>query len=356
MRLHDEVRAAVARVLTSPPRLRYLLDHGLGDVVTLARFLTQVVPLAERQIAEFGALAERIPDERIRALARETLDRKGFHVAGACVLATFLPPGAREHYVEIVAPLESIYDFLDSICDRHPAIAPEAFRPLHEALLDAVDPERPLQSYYRAGPEGDDGDYLAALVRRTRRALARLSDYEALLPHLHDAVERYADHQSYKHLPAGERAAALEGWARAAGAAYPELRWWEYAAACGSQFHVYAPLYAAFCSDLPQAERAYHAYFPAFSALHVLLDAFIDRDEDRRHGELNWVQLYRDPIEFIARARHLTALARKGLPQLPEPSYHRFALRIMTLFYATHPKVFAQGLDPEASALLRALC
>ena len=36
--------------------------------------------------------------------------------------------GCRARYVEIVAPLETIYDYLDNLCDRHPEVAVEAIR------------------------------------------------------------------------------------------------------------------------------------------------------------------------------------------------------------------------------------
>ena len=353
--LTEEINWAFRRVLLGPQRLAFLARGGMDDALDLRRFFVHVVPLARAALARLERLAERIPDSELRAQAFSSLTSKAYHVAGACILATFLPSGAREHYVEVVAPLETIYDFLDCLCDRPPQTEPRAYRQLHEALVDALDPSRPLHEYYLYGPPGDDGDYLVTLVRRTRRALVRLGDYELLLPHFRRAAALYADTQSFAHLPAGEREQALIDWHRREGGPYGDLSWWEFAAAAGSQFHVYAPLYEAFCSDFERIGAAYDAYFPAFCALHVLLDAFIDRDEDRVHGELNWVECYASQRAFLDRARTFAQRARAGFSNLGMPRAHRFALRIMTLFYLTHPKIDRRNLDQEAIALLATL-
>ncbi len=333
----------------------FLLRGGLDDALDLRRFLVHVVPLAHRAIARLQRLAERIPDSELRSQALSSLTAKAYHIAGASILATYLPSMAREHYIEIVAPLEAIYDFLDSLCDRHPETGPQAFRQLHEALFDALDPHRPLHEYYAYGPPGDDGDYLRTLVIRVRSALRCLSDYELLLPYFREAAALYADTQTFKHLPNGENERACIEWHARKGTRFGDLSWWEFGAAAGSQFQVYAPLYAAFCSEFERLGQTYDAYFPAFSALHVLLDSFIDRAEDRAHGELNWMECYPSPQAFVERAATLADRARRAFGNLAMPRAHQFALRIMALFYLTHPKVDHQQLDHEAMALLDAL-
>ena len=66
------------------------------------------------------------PDPALRREAVASIEGKAYHVAGACILATFLPSAAAEHYIEIVAPLETIYDYLDNLCDRLPNVPPAA--------------------------------------------------------------------------------------------------------------------------------------------------------------------------------------------------------------------------------------
>ncbi|HEY9179892.1 MAG TPA: DUF2600 family protein [Candidatus Baltobacteraceae bacterium] len=353
--LRRDIGWAINRVLFSPKRLAFLFGGGMDDALELRRFLVSVVPLARSALQHLEVFADRIPDAELRAQARFGLRAKAYHVAGACILSTLLPSAAREHYVEIVAPLEAIYDFLDGLCDRHPLTTPDAFRHLHLALADALDPSRPPADYYAYGPPGDDGDYLATLVRRVRRALSRLADHELLLPHFEEAVALYTDTQTYKHLPPGERERACIDWHARHARRFADLTWWEAGAAAGSQFQVYGPLYAAFCSNFEQIDATYEAYFPAFSALHVLLDSFIDQQEDREHAELNWIACYGSFDAFAARAHSLAGRARTAFANLSMPRAHTFALRIMALFYLTHPKVYEQRLNQEATTLLGAL-
>lgn len=353
--LDKEIGWAIKRVLSSPRRLAFLVGGGVDDVLELRRFLVNVVPLARAALRRLERLADRIPDRELRAQAQFGLNAKAYHVAGACILSTLLPSAAREHYVEIVAPLEAIYDFLDGLCDRHPLTTPLAYRQLHLSLSDALDPSRPMHEYYLYGPPGDDGDYLASLVRRVRHALRRLGDYELLVPYFAEAARLYADTQTYKHLPDGERVNACKEWHARDGANFGDLSWWEFGAACGSQFQVYGPLYAAFCSEFEQVKPTYSAYFPAFSALHVLLDSFIDQEEDSDNGELNWIDCYPSFDTFKERMGELAQRSRKAFADLSMPRAHIFALRIMALFYLTHPKVYDQQLSPRAIELLGAI-
>lgn len=348
------VRSALARVLSSPPRLGFLLDGGFADVEALYRYFAAVLPPARTQLERIAVAAESIPNDELRRHALYTLRTKAFHLSGACVLGAFLPSAAREHYIEIVAPLEAVYDFLDTLCDRDPRTTPPAFRQLHVALADALDPHGELHDYYRCGPPGEDGGYLRALVIRVRRALRRLAGHESLREHFEQAIRLYADHQTFKHLPPGERETACVAWHRRERALAGDLSWWEFAAAAGSQFHVYAPLFTVFTGRFEEIGAVYDAYFPAVCALHVLLDSFIDRAEDRAHGELNWIDAYASPQAFRERAGVLAKLAREKSDALPSRA-HLFVLRAMLLFYLSHPRVYREGYEREAISLLRAL-
>jgi tetraprenyl-beta-curcumene synthase len=352
----DEIIWAVRHVLGSRTRLRFLLADGPATPIDLLRFLRTIVPLAAAQLATIRARAVTIPDERLRREALASADAKAYHVAGGCILATFLPPDRARHYVEIVAPLETIYDYLDNLCDRHPEVAPEAYPVLHEAIADALDPRATPRDYYARGPIGDDGGYLRMLVERTQNGLRSLDGHELLLERFNEAARLYGQMQTFKHYRAGEREHACVEWFEThANGTAPGLDWHEFAAAAGSQFQVYAPLYELFTGNAHAIDNAYRAYFPDVAALHVLLDSFIDRDEDREHGELNFADLYAGERAFRERAAWMAGRARERFALLPNPSHHHFVLRVMTLFYLTHPKVYHQQLQRPARALLRAL-
>ncbi|MHB8147791.1 MAG: DUF2600 family protein [Vulcanimicrobiaceae bacterium] len=350
----DDIRWAVRNVLASPERLRYLFTSGIRTAYYLSRFLRTIVPQAARQLDGLRIRASVIPDDRLRDQALASIEGKSYHVAGACILATFLAPPAARDYIAIVAPLETIYDYLDNLCDRHPSVDPVAYPVLHEAIADALHPGAPPRDYYARGPAGDDGGYLRWLVERTQSALGGLPNHEVLLPYFRESAELYAQMQTFSHYPSPERERACVAWYDRHRERFKALDWQEFACAAGSQFQVYAPLFVAFDRHPEAVKRAYEAYFPYVSALHVLLDSFIDQAEDAAHGDLSFAAVYDGPHHLRERMAFLTSSARARFAALPQPGRHHFVLRIMTLFYLTHPKVFTQGLDRQARSLLRA--
>ena len=190
---------------------------------------------------------------------------------------------------------------------------------MHEAIADALDPSAAPRDYYRAGPSGDDGGYLQSLVTRVQRSLRRLAGYEDLLPYFREAAAFYAQMQTFKHFPPGERETALVDWYERNRERFEDLDWHEFACAAGSQFQVYGPLFVAF-SDRPDlVGAAYDAYFPEVAALHVLLDAFIDQAEDAAFGELNFAAVYDGPHRFRERVREPRGDGRREVRRSPQP-------------------------------------
>ena len=354
MRLNGEILAATRIVLFSPVRRRLLFRQPrlAGE---LARFLLRVVPEAKRALRVIRQRARTIPDPLLRREALASIEMKSYHVAGAAVLATFLPQASMRKYVNIVAPLESLYDYLDNLCDRHPAVAPKAFPILHQAIADACDPAAPLRDYYASGPTGDDGGYLRALVTEVQAQLRSIPGVEALVPFAREAASLYARMQSTVHGEAEGRIRACRSWFEERRLEYPQLRWNEFVAATGSQFQVYAPLFALLDSGPASVEPSYRAYFPSVAAIHVLLDSFIDRAEDREHDDLNLVDRADDVSEIGTRFAALADDAEAKITHLGNPRAHGFTLRIMALFYLSHPKIEREGYTREADALLARL-
>jgi tetraprenyl-beta-curcumene synthase len=354
--MRDEIAWAVRHVLVSRARLRFLLDDGPSTPANIVRFLRRIVPHARLELEGIRSLASAIDDDALRAEALASIDGKAYHVAGGCILATFLPRAKARAYVELIAPLESIYDYLDNLCDRHPDVSADAYPVLHQAIADALDPYASPRDYYALGPRGRDNGYLERLVTRVQRSLRRVDGHEALLPIFREAAQLYAEMQTFKHFPAGDRERACREWfAARKDERVADLEWYEFACAAGSQFQVYAPLYELFAGRPHSIRPAYDAHFPAVAALHVLLDSFIDQAEDRVHGELNFAAVYPAPAAMRERAAYLAALAKRRFEALPERRPHAFVLRVMSLFYLTHPKVYAQNLQREAESLLSAI-
>ena len=355
--LWRDVRGTLAVVFTTPARLRRLAVLGPHGWVATARFLTRIIPRASRELAEIRERAAAIPDAELRAQALASVDGKAYHVQGGCILATFLDGPPRETYVRSVAALETIYDYLDNLCDRIPGVDEHARETLHEALLDALDERRPLHDYYAAGPGGDDGGYLRGLVETVRAGIRTLPSYAAVRERVLEIARYYAALQTLKHGASGEREAACDAWYGREHARFPGLAWWEFAAACGSSMPVFALLALAArpAVSARDVDDIADAYFPGLSAVHILLDYFIDQAEDRAHGELNFVACYASESEAVVRLRELVSATLARIEALPDAPRHRFVLEAMCVFYLTHPKIYEQRLERESDAVLAAL-
>jgi tetraprenyl-beta-curcumene synthase len=359
--LSRDLHATLWRIVQRRDRIRCLRRLGVRQLSFLARFLTYVIPRAVDELAVITRRAARIPDDALREQALASIREKAYHAEGGSVLATFLRGDAALRHIRIVCALESVYDYLDNLCDRLPGMPTETYAPLHEALLDAIDlTRRPEYHYYRAAPHYEDGGYLVMLVGEIREAIGALPGYGLVLPYLRTSASLYCDLQAKKHLPDGLREVACREWfaKHSVEASVPlgaqALRWYEFAAACGSSLPVFALLALAEEPTLDErrARETYAAYFPAISALHILLDYFIDQAEDHEHQELNFFACYEDEADGLDRLSLLMRTARSRAAALQDGEQHGFLLEAMCGFYLTHPKIFAQSLEAQSNFLL----
>lgn len=323
------------------------------DLLSRARhFLIHVLPLATSELKHLRARAARIDDAQFRSQALASIADKDFHVHGGCILATFLPKPEARRYVKLVAVFETAVDYLDNLCDRTGSYDESDFRALHESLEDAVQPAAPLRDYFR-GRACDDGGYLSSLVTESQALFADLPAFSSAAPYIADVTRRYCELQALKHLEAGAR----EQRCRAAfGGVDPGLQWWEGAAASGSTMPTFALAFAALQGCSPrEAQLLYHAYFPFFSAFHILLDYFIDLAEDQHHGELNFVDCYPRSELAAAGIASIGRTALSRLDSLADADRHRFALRAMCAFYCTRRKIDEQSLNVQAQEIASAV-
>ena len=216
-----DVPLTLSGVFTRPSRLTYLAALGPAGWLSTARFLTRVMPRATAALRTIRREAERIPDDSLRREALAAIDGKAYHVQGGSILGTFLDDAHAQRFIDAVAPLESIYDYLDNLCDRLPGVPPRAYPTLHAALSDALDPRRSLSDYYRDGPHGDDGGYLTGLVESVRTGIAALPNYALTAAYCRRSVALYAELQHLKHLPEGERERACCAWHRENSRSFP---------------------------------------------------------------------------------------------------------------------------------------
>lgn len=311
----------------------------------ISKYVTAVFPEVKRELARWSAAAAAIPDPVLREQALASIRHKTFHALGGSIYALY-PGTDPERTVQFIVALQTISDYLDNLCDRTGITDETAFRRLHQAMRDATEPERDAarapQDYYRDYPNWDDAGYLQSLIRECRRQAARLPAYRRVQGHITKYCRLYADLQSLKHLENSIRQEKLKKWAVDHLAAYPELTWFEFAAATGSTLGMFLMFAAAADPRLTESEagRLDAVYFPWIHAWHILLDYFIDSEEDRLMGDLNFVHYYESPE--ICRER-LTLMMTRSLDLaagLPRAGFHRLAVHGLAAMYLSDPKAF----------------
>ncbi|MBC7342126.1 MAG: tetraprenyl-beta-curcumene synthase family protein [Clostridia bacterium] len=339
---------------------------------TVGRLLFLVNPQVQRELEGWRLKAQAMPSPELSAQALASIAGKRFHCQGGSVYAT-VSSRHRPALVKAIVSLQTISDYLDNLCDRAGVLDEQAFRQLHLAMTDALRLDTPggvpenyangwlapkHPSYYSLYPWQADGGYLQALVATCRQALATLPSYSIVQAQALDLAKLYSELQSLKHLDPNLRGQRLRAWAEAQANRYPDLAWWEWAAATGSTLGLFALMAASSRPglDRQQASAILEAYFPWICSLHILLDYLIDLEEDREEGDFNFVACY--PGDQVRETR-LKALVRiamdkaRGLSRAGEDSqFHLTVAQGLLALYLSDPKVRKQGLEPLAKALL----
>ncbi len=335
---------------------------GWRPVPRHAWSVARAVPSLLREVAAelraWEARASAIPSPELRRQAVSSLHLKRFHCEGGAVYALTAGP-ARDRCIRFIVALQTISDYLDNLSDRSSAGGEPDLTLLHTAMCESVaegavapDPGR----FYRLHPDQDDGGYLDALVDACRvevgtlPAAAASAFRQAAVP----LVSRYCTLQVKKHLPHG-REEAVRAWCETLSPHTPGLAWWEVAAATGSTLGVFTLFAAAAAGRLDDAlaKSLAGAYFPHVTALHILLDYWIDQAEDSAGGDMNFARYYPSPAAGARRLAELGRRAVAAVAPLPAAGFHRTIVQGLPALYLSDPKVSRQGFGPLGWQVLR---
>jgi tetraprenyl-beta-curcumene synthase len=314
------------------------------NLFSMARLIIHgALPCVHRYLNGWKEKAGKIPDPELRGQALASIETKTFHCEGGAVLALLADDRWKEAIRFIVA-YQTISDYLDNLCDRSTSLDPEDFRALHASMGHALTPGAPLENYYRFRNEQDDGGYLSALVKTCQFALERHPAYGKIAPPLHDLAGYYCDLQVHKHVRKEERLPRLQAWFENYRPGLPEMTWYEFAACTGSTLGIFCLVSHGFQKDFSEdlARRLKEAYFPWVQGLHILMDYFVDQEEDRLGGDLNFCSYYDDEKQMEDRFAHFFEQADRGIARLPFPEFHRMIIRGLLAVYLSDRKVDAQ--------------
>lgn len=329
---------------------------GLPHRYLLIPYVTRVFPRVEKELGQWKDFLRSCPGGELKKQALASMRHKRFHCQGGSFYALY-NPGDLEALVPLIVALQTISDYLDNLCDRAAGKeeGEDGFRRLHLALTHALDPPSSYPDYYSYYSLRGDGGYLKKLVQEANRGLSYLPSYPLVQEKCLELASLYIDLQVYKHLGHHIREELLRAWFKKYQQDYPGLQWWEFSAASGSTLGLFMLLAAARDRDLKrgEVEEITAVYFPWICGLHILLDYYIDQQEDRQHGDLNFVSYYRDREECQERLEFFLGNAQEKAWDLPRKGFHLLAIKGLLAMYLSDPKAQEGGLRGVSGKLIR---
>jgi tetraprenyl-beta-curcumene synthase len=324
-------------------------------IVSVAmRELLWGLPEAARALRRWRRRARAIPPGPIREDALHSLTHKRTHADGAALFAV-LPRGRNRCLVQLLVAYETIWDFLDNVSERHSTEANG--RELHLALVDALDPSRPLADYYRYHPWRDDGGYLHDLVEFCRQSCGALPSYGRVRQLLVKEAWR-GQVLALNHLEVPPvRDASLRRWASEECADHLQCAsWFELSAAASASMAIHALLAIAAddrASDTDIAET-YGVYWPWVSLATTMLDSYVDQIEDRSSGDHSYISHYPDPDCALQRICYLIARSARSALLLRRGNRHAVIVGAMAAMYLSKDSARTLELRPGSRCLARA--
>ncbi|MHB1652547.1 MAG: tetraprenyl-beta-curcumene synthase family protein [Desulfitobacteriaceae bacterium] len=326
----------------------------LYETSLVYKFVRRVFPAVERELSYWRSKASEIPDPELRKQALASLSDKRFHAQGGAIFVLYpgLSSNQRRELLTFIVAYQTISDYLDNLCDRAGVENAQAFQQLHQAMAEALVPGLEGSDYYLFYPYSNDGGYLRELVRACQVALDSPS-LALVITTLRHWVGLYSQLQTYKHLSQDEREEAMQNWLRPVADEFKDFFPWEIAAATGSTLGIF------FLAALAKSVRlqdslpvVIETYFPWICAIHILLDYFIDRQEDEANGDLNFIRFYQNDTQTAERLTFIYRTAREKAKKLASPRFHILVLDGLLAMYLSDPKAELRQNKRVSSALL----
>jgi len=311
----------------------------------------EIFPEVQRQLSAWKREAMLIPDEELRMQAIASIENKDFHCEGGAILA-LLAEDYKNEAISFIVAYQTISDYLDNLCDRSTSLYDKDFEALHEAMFHSLQRQSETVNYYRFREEQNDGGYLNKLVETCRLFMKKLNRFDYIEPYLQELCTYYVDLQIHKHVAVHEREDRLKRWFSNHEDKLPNMSWFEFSACSGSTLGIFCLISSALRQDFDQkqAEQIYRGYFPYIQGLHIMLDYFIDQQEDIEGGDLNFCFYYKNRVELYTRMSHFVTKAEHYLQELPHKAFHKLIHSGLLGLYLSDEKV---GLEKETKLLAK---
>lgn len=316
-------------------------DQVRQSAPRLMRFVFKnIFPQVTTELTYWKQRAQEIPNKELREQALASINTKKFHCQGGSVYSILAGENWKEAIRFIVA-YQTISDYLDNLCDRSTSLDPTDFRMLHQSMEDALLSEREVQNYYCYREDQDDGGYLAELVKTCQESLKSYAEYPLIREYLVQLENRYSDLQVHKHVEEQDRIPRLKKWYQSHKDDFPTLTWYEFSAASGSTLGIFCLVSYMMDGKMTAelADQIFSGYFPYMQGLHILLDYYIDQEEDLMEGDLNFCSYYENEQTMKERLLHFAEQTNNHVKQLPDHYFHEMVHNGLVALYLADPKV-----------------
>ncbi|TWE02741.1 tetraprenyl-beta-curcumene synthase [Neobacillus bataviensis] len=312
-------------------------------ITLMSRVYRKIIPAVHQELAYWKSRAEKIPNQELRNQALASIEHKTFHCEGGGILA-LTAKGDYQKAVKFIVAYQTISDYLDNLCDRSTSLDPADFTALHESMSDALLLQAEEKNYYRLRDDQDDDGYLHDLSETCRSVLRELDHYDFIKDYLQELCRYYCDLQVNKHVVKEERVPRLKNWFNYYQDKLPEMEWYEFSACSGSTLGIFCLVSYAMREDfqLEDARNIRKGYFPYIQGLHILLDYFIDQEEDIIGGDLNFCTYYNSEETLFKRLKHFVNEADRHTEFLPHKKFHQLINRGLLGIYLSDAKVRKQ--------------
>ena len=303
----------------------------------------RILPEVHQEIEYWKGRANAIPNPELRKQALASIETKTFHCQGGAIFA-LLASKKRRASIRFIVAYQTISDYLDNLCDRSTSLDPDDFAALHVSMMDALNLDSDSKNYYQFRTDQDDGGYLADLVATCQNVLKDVDHYANIKPYLTELCGYYCDLQIHKHVVVEERIPRLKKVFQSVKSSIPKMEWYEFSACSGSTLGIFCLLSYAMRKDFKEeyAEKIRNGYFPYIQGLHILLDYFIDQEEDRIGGDLNFCFYYENDQTLFNRLHHFLIEADRHTDKLPNQKFHQLINRGLLGIYLSDEKVNKQ--------------
>ncbi|MFD1020567.1 tetraprenyl-beta-curcumene synthase family protein [Thalassobacillus hwangdonensis] len=306
----------------------------------MGQVYVNIFPKVKKELNGWRERAEAIPDKELRKQALASIDSKTFHCEGGSIYA-LLAQDQWQDAVRFIVAYQTISDYLDNLCDRSVSLDPVDFRMLHESMTDALSPGNALKDYYHYRDNDGDGGYLRDLVSTCQRVLEKYPDYAFAQTHVKELGFLYNDLQVHKHVVEEERIPRLKNWFAENKHLCPDMGWYEFSACTGSTLGIFCLVSYSLGGTMSKelAEQVGQSYFPFMQGLHILLDYYIDQQEDQIEGDLNFCSYYDDSDQMETRFVHFVQETNRRVSNLPDSAFHQMIHEGLVGMYLADEKV-----------------